>query len=80
MRLFPRGSVEVVTVATPLATVEVPSAVDPLENVTVPVTFAERVSVKITAPLGTDGFTEDVKVDVGLSLATVWVVLPTAEL
>ena len=78
--MFPRGSPEVVTVATPLVTVEVPSAVDPLEKLTVPVTFAERLSVKTTDPPGTEGFIEDVKVDVGLSLATDWVVVPTAEL
>jgi hypothetical protein len=80
MRLFPRGSVVVVTVATPFVTVEVPITVDPFANETVPVTFAERVSVKITEPPGKEGFIEDVKVDVGLNLATIWVVVPAAEL
>ena len=80
MRLLPRGSVEVVSVATPFARVELPRRVEPLVNDTVPVTFADNVSVKVTVPPGSEGFTEDVKVDVGLFLATVWVAVPTAEL
>ena len=77
---LPSGSVEVVTVATPLATVDVPSVVDPLVNVTVPVTLAGRVSVKVTEAPGRDGLSEDVRADAALALLTVWVVVPTAGL
>ena len=80
MTLLPRGSVEVVKVATPFVSVELPRRVEPLVNETVPAKFADNVSVKVTAPPGNEGLTEDVKVDVGLSLATVWVVVPTADL
>jgi VanZ family protein len=77
---LPRGSVEVVTVATPPDTVGVPSVVDPLVNVTVPVTLAGRVSVKVTEAPGRDGLIEDVSVDAGVALVTSWVVVPAAGL
>ena len=77
---LPSGSVDVVAVATPLRTVEVPIVVEPLVKVTVPVTFVGNVSVKVTAFPGNDGFNEDVKVDVGVALATVCVTVPVAVL
>lgn len=80
MRLLPRGSVEVVNVATPFASVALPRGVEPLANETVPARFADNVSVNVTGPPGREGFTEEVRVDVGLSLATVCRVVPTAEL
>ena len=67
------------SVAVPLLTAEVPSVVEPLVNVTVPVTLFGSLSVKVTELPGKDGLTEDVSVDVGLAFATVWVVVPTAE-
>ena len=71
MLLLPSGSVEVVRVAIPLFTGEVPSVVAPLVNVTVPVTFFGNVSVNVTELPGREGFSEEVSVDVGASLATV---------
>ena len=71
MRSLPRGSVEVVTVATPLVTVEVPSVVVPLVNVTVPVTLFGSVSVKVTELPGRDGLGEEVSAEVAFALATV---------
>ena len=69
---LPSGSVEVVSVATPLVTVEVPSVVAPLVNVTVPVTlFGSSVSVRVTGLPGSDGLGEEVSVDATAALATV---------
>jgi hypothetical protein len=48
-------------------------------NVTVPVALLGRVSVRVTALPGSDGFGEEVSVDEGVVLATVWVVVPVAE-
>jgi hypothetical protein len=80
VRLLPSGSVEVVNAATPFVSVALPRGVEPLANETVPDRFADKVYVKVTGPPGKEGFTEDVRVDVGLSLATVCTVVPTAEL
>jgi hypothetical protein len=80
MRLLPRGRVEAVRVAIPLAIVELPNTVEPLVNITVPVTFIGRVSVKVTALPGSDGLLEDVSVATVSALFTIWVAVPTAEL
>jgi hypothetical protein len=80
MGSLPIGSDEVVTVATPLATVPLPRTVDPLVNDTVPVTLLDRVSVKVTDAFTTDGLAEEVSVEVGLALDTIWVTVPVAEL
>ena len=74
------GRVETVTVATPFVTVPVPITVGPLVNVTVPVTSVGSVSVKVTESPTVDGFCEEVRVEVGLILVTVWVVVPVAVL
>ena len=58
-------------VATPPVTVEVPSEVVPLVKVTVPVTLLGNVSVKVTLAPGSDGFSEEVRVDVVVALDTV---------
>jgi hypothetical protein len=76
----PTGSEVVVVVATPLLRVDVPSTVEPLVNDTVPVTLLGRVSVNVTEAFTTDGLTEEVSVDVGLALDTIWVTVPVAEL
>ena len=62
----------------PPVTDEVPRVVEPLVNVTVPVTLLGNVSVKVTELPGRDGLAEEVSVDEGLALPTVWVVVPTA--
>ncbi len=43
----PAVRVEVMSIAVPLLTVLVPRIADPSRNVTVPVTFADRVAVKV---------------------------------
>ena len=77
---LPTGSDEIVSDATPLLTVAVPSAVAPLLNVTVPVTEDGSVSVNVTAVPKTDGFTDDVRVDVGDALETACTTDPVAVL
>jgi hypothetical protein len=67
-------------VATPLVTVDVPNVVEPEVNVTVPVALLGNVSVRVTGLPGSDGFGEEVTVEVGVALFTVWVVVPVAEL
>ena len=54
--------------------------VPPLVNVTVPVTPVGRVSVKVTGEPTVDGFCDEVRVEVGEVLLTVWVVLPVLGL
>ena len=80
MRSPPRGSDEVVTVAIPFVIAPVPNRAEPLVNVTVPVTLPDSVSVKVTEAPGREGLTEEVRLEEGLALATVWVAVPTAEL
>ena len=65
-------------VATPPVTVEVPNDVVPFVKVTVPVTLLGNVSVKVTLAPGSDGLTEEVRVEVVVALDTVCVVVPTA--
>ena len=80
MGSLPSGSVEVVRVATPLVTVECPATVEPLVNVTVPVTLFGSVSVNVTELFTAEtDWLEEVSVDVGLALDTVWVTVPVAE-
>lgn len=79
MGSLPSGSVDVVTVAIPFTSVEVPSVVAPLVKVTVPAMDVAKVSVNVTEAPGNDGLTDDVSVDAGEILATVCVVVPTAE-
>ena len=76
----PTGSEAVVIVATPLVTVALPRAVEPLVNATVPVTLVGRVSVNVTDAFTIEGLTEEVSVEVGLALDTIWVTVPVAEL
>ena len=78
--LEPAGSVGTVTVATPLVMVPVPRTVVPSVNVTVPVAAVGRVAVKVTGWVVVEGLDDEVTVTVGLSLLTVWVVLPVAGL
>ena len=79
MASLPSGSVEVIRVAMPPVTVDVPRVVDPVVNVTVPVALFGNVSESVTGLPRSDGFGEDVSVDVGVTLFTVWVVVPVAE-
>jgi hypothetical protein len=74
----PALSVEVVTVAVPLLIVPVPRIVEPSRKVTVPVTPVVIEAVKVTDWLTEDGFSDDVRRMVGVSLLTVCVVVPVA--
>ena len=77
---LPIGSVEVIRVAMPPVTVDVPRVVEPVVNITVPVALLGNVSVRVTGLPASDGFGEEVSVEVGVALFTVWVVVPLAEL
>ena len=74
----PALSVEVVKVAVPPLIVPVPRLVEPSRKVTVPVTPVVIEAVKVTDWLTVDGFLEDVRRMVGVSLLTVCVVVPVA--
>jgi hypothetical protein len=78
MMWTPALSVEVVKVAVPLLMVPVPRVVEPSEKVTMPVAPVETEAVKVTDWLTVDGFRDDVRRMVGVSLLTVCVVLPVA--
>ena len=80
MGSLPAGRVEVLTDAVPFVTVVVPSTVEPLVNVTVPVTIVGRVSVKVTGLPLVEGFCEEVSVEAGLIIPTLWMVDPEAGL
>jgi hypothetical protein len=80
MGSLPAGSEDVVVVATPPVSVDVPNTVAPFVNVTVPVTAVGSVAVKVTDWPGVEGFTEEVKVTVGVALLTTCVVDPVAGL
>lgn len=73
-------SVEVVKVAIPLLIVPVPRLVEPSKKVTVPVATVGTEAVKVTAWLTADGFSDDVRTMAGVSLLTLCVVVPVAEL
>ena len=75
---LPAGKLVEVTVATPFVTVPVPRVTPPLVNVTVPVTVEGKVSVKVTELPETDGFNEDVSVEVTVALLTTWLPVPVA--
>ena len=77
---LPRGSEDVVVVATPPVSVDVPSVVAPLVNVTVPVAAAGSVAVKVTDWPGVEGFVEETRFTTGVALLTVCVVDPVAGL
>ena len=68
----------VVKVAVPPLIVPVPRLVEPSKNVTVPVTPVVIEAVKVTDWLTVDGFWEDVRRTLGVSLLTVCVVVPVA--
>jgi hypothetical protein len=74
----PALSVEVVRVAVPLFIAPVPRIVEPSRKVTLPVTPLGTWAVKITDWLTVDGFSDDVRRMVGVSLLTVCVVVPVA--
>ena len=80
MGSLPAGSELVEVVATPLVRVDVPSTVLPLVNVTVPVALDVTVAVKVTDWFTLEGLSEEVSATVGLTLFTVWVNVPVAEL
>jgi hypothetical protein len=75
----PAFRVEVVKVAVPLLIVPVPRLAEPSKKVTVPVTPVVIEAVKVTDWLTEDGFSDDVRRTVGVSLLTVCVVVPVAE-
>lgn len=77
---LPLGSVELVTVATPLVRPGDPRMVDPLVKITVPVTPGGSVAVNVTDWFKADGLLEDVRFIVGVAFATIWVVEPFAGL
>jgi hypothetical protein len=79
-RSLPSGSEEVISVAIPPTRVDVPNVVEPVVNVTVPVALLGKVSVRVTGLPGSDGLGEETSVDAGVTLFTVWVVVPVAEL
>jgi hypothetical protein len=74
----PALSVEVVKVAVPLLITPVPRVVEPSRKVTMPVTPVGAEDVKVTDWLTVDGFSEDVRRMVGVSLLTICVVVPVA--
>ena len=74
----PALSVEVVKVAVPPLIVPVPRLVEPSRKVTVPATPVVIEAVKVTDWLTVDGFLEDVRRMVGVSLLTVCVEVPVA--
>jgi hypothetical protein len=76
----PALSVEVVNVPIPLLIVPVPSVVEPSKKVTVPVVTVGTEAVKVTDWLTADGFSDDVRTMVGVSLLTICVVVPVAGL
>jgi hypothetical protein len=76
----PALSVEVVKVAVPLLIVPVPRVVEPSKKVTVPVVTVGTDAVKVTDWLTEEGFSDDVRRMVGVSLLTVCVVVPVAGL
>jgi hypothetical protein len=80
MGSLPRGSAEVVAVATPPDNVTVPKAVVPLVNVTVPVALVGRVAVKVTDWFTAEGLADEVRVTAGDALLTVCEVVPVAGL
>lgn len=80
MRSLPAGSEDVVVVATPPVSVDVPKTVAPFVKVTVPVTAVGSVAVKVTDWPGVEGFTDEIKVTVGVALLTICVVDPVAGL
>ena len=74
----PALSVEVVKVTIPLLIVPIPSIAEPSRKVTVPVTPVGTEAVKSTDWLTADGFSDDVRRMVIVSLVTVCVVVPVA--
>ena len=74
------GSADVVAVAAPPDNGDVPKAVAPLLNVTVPVTPDGRVAVKVTDWPPVEGLADEVRVTAGVTLLTVCVMVPVAEL
>ena len=60
-------------------TFDVPNVFEPEVNVTVPVALLGNVSVRVTGLPNADGFGDEVTVDGGVALFTVWVVVPVAE-
>jgi hypothetical protein len=76
----PALSVEVVNVPIPLLIVAMPSVVEPSKKVTAPVVTVGTEAVKVTDWLTADGFSEDVRTIVGVSLLTICVVVPVAGL
>jgi len=80
MGSLPTDRVDVATVAFPPDKGDVPKAVVPLVNVTVPVAPEGSVAVKMTDCPVCDGFAEEASETTGVSLDTVWFVVPVAGL
>ena len=67
-----------VKVAVPPLMVPLPSATEPSRKVTVPVTPEPREAVKVTDWLTVDGFSDDVRRTVAVSLLTTCITVPVA--